>query len=118
MLKKSTCCSVLIYAFLLITLAVYGYAKTQSAVSLYSGGGFGIVLFLSSLAMFANQKWGAVIAIVSSIILTAVFTYRYSVTLKATPAIMSILSAGLLLFLLFQSRKRSTSSFFRTYTLL
>lgn len=103
MLKKSTSWSVLIYGLILVGLGFYGYIQSASKVSLYAGAGFGGLLILSSIAMFANQKWGGLIALALTLSLTAIFAYRYSITTKAIPAILAVLSGFMLLFLLSQA---------------
>lgn len=102
MLKKSTAWSILVYGVLLIGLGTAGYYQAGSLMSLYAGGGFGVLLIISSLFIFASQKWGARMALVLTILLTGMFAYRYSVTGKAIPAVLAVLSGGMLLFLLAQ----------------
>jgi uncharacterized membrane protein (UPF0136 family) len=104
-LKKSTSWAVLIYGLLLIGLGYYGYYMTGSMISLYSGGGFGIVLVICSLFMFGNIRWASYIALSATLILTALFSIRYSMTGKGLPATLAVLSAGMLLFLLAQTTK-------------
>lgn len=105
MLKKSTTWSVLIYGLLLIGLGYYGYYMTGSTMSFYSGSGFGVVLVLSSFLMFASIRWGSYIALTVTVILTALFSIRYSMTGKGLPATLAVLSAAMLLFLLAQTTK-------------
>ncbi len=105
MLKKSTCWSVLIYGCLLIGLGYLGYHQADSKISLYVGSGLGGLLVLSSLLMFAGQKFGAYIALFITLLLTVTFGIRYSMSHKELPAILAVLSGGMLLFLLAQSVK-------------
>ncbi len=90
----------LIYGLLLIGLGYIGYQQGHSKISLYMGSGLGGLLVLSSLAMFAHYKWGCYCALALTIALTITFALRYSSTGKMIPAILSVLSAGMLLFLL------------------
>ena len=103
MLKKSTAWSVLVYGILLIILGIYGYYQADSKISLYAGSGFGVLLTLASFGIFANQKWSAASALILTLLLTALFAIRYSTTGKAMPAILSVISGGMLLFLLAQA---------------
>jgi uncharacterized membrane protein (UPF0136 family) len=50
--------------------------------------------------MFAEKKWGAYTALGLTIALTAVFCFRYAASGKNFPAILSVVSAGMLLYLL------------------
>ncbi len=100
MVKKSTSWAVLIYGAILIILGVYAYTKVDSMVSFYAGVSSGILLILSSCLMFFNIRLGRFIALLLTLILTATFAIRYSVSHKEIPAILSVFSAAMLLFLL------------------
>jgi uncharacterized membrane protein (UPF0136 family) len=102
MLKKSTSWTVLLYALLLMGLAYWGYTQ-GSLVSLYSGMAFGFLLLLCSLLMFAEVRWSAYIALSLTVLLTALFAIRYSMTGKDLPAILAVVSGGMLLYLLAQT---------------
>lgn len=110
MLTKAISWTVLAYGIVLICLGYIGYMHTGSKISLYSGSGFGILLILCSLAMFAKNKLGAYIAIILTLFLTGIFAYRYTITERAIPAIFAVISGGMLLFLIAQianwNRKR------------
>ncbi|HSX26642.1 MAG TPA: TMEM14 family protein [Chlamydiales bacterium] len=103
MLKKSTSWSVLIYGLILIILGIYGYYQAGSQMSLYVGSGMGLLVCLGAVAMFAKQGWAFGFSLFLTILLTAMFAYRYSTTTKAIPAILSVVSGGMLLFLLAQA---------------
>lgn len=105
MIKKATSWSVLIYGLLLIGLGYWGYSQTGSQISLYMGAGFGGLLVLCSFLMFANQKMASYAAILLTLALTATFGIRYSMTHKGLPAILAVLSGGMLLFLLAQTAR-------------
>lgn len=105
MLKKSTCWSVLIYGLLLIGLGYWGYHQAGSIISLYLGSGLGGLLVLSSLLMFGGYRFGAYAALILTLLLTATFGIRYSMTHKEVPAMLAVLSGAMLLFLLAQSAK-------------
>lgn len=100
MIKKSTSWTVLIYGILIAALGYLGYSKGGSAVSLYAGFGFGALLALSSILMFFKIRFGSYAALALTLALTATFAIRYSTTSKGMPAILAVLSAGVLLFLL------------------
>lgn len=81
-------------------LGYIGYLEAGSLISLWAGLCFGILLVFSALGMFAQQTLGVYVSLVTTILLTAVFSYRYALTGKNIPAILAVLSAGMLLFLL------------------
>lgn len=91
---------VLIYAILLMGLGYLGYQEAGSKMSLYSGVGSGAVLLICSRLMYAGNRTGAYIALMVTALLTAVFSVRYSNTGKELPAVLAVLSAGMLIFLL------------------
>lgn len=103
MLKKSTCWAVLIYGLILTLLGLWGYYSSGSTVSLYAGSGFGLFLMLCSFLMFAQKKQGSYAALTTTVLLTGLFAIRYSLTGKGLPAILAVLSGGMLLFLLAQT---------------
>lgn len=105
MLKKTTCWTVLIYGFILMCLGYLGYHQAGSKISLYLGVGLGALLALSALLMFARQKFAAYTALFLTLALTVLFGVRYSMTGKGIPAVLAVLSGGMLLFLLAQSAK-------------
>jgi uncharacterized membrane protein (UPF0136 family) len=100
MLNKSTIGFILIYGIIIIILGYVGYMQSGSQASLWAGLILGGLLVLSGIGMLAGQKVGAYVALGSTFLLTAVFAYRYAVTGKGMPAILAVLSAGMLLFLL------------------
>lgn len=105
MLKKSTSWAVLIYGLLIIGLGYLGYEQAGSLPSLYAGVGFGSLLVLGSFLMFNGVRWGSYLALTTTVALTAVFSIRYSIVGKGVPAVLAVLSAGMLLFLLAQTTK-------------
>ncbi len=110
MIRKAVSWTVLVYALLLIVLGYLGYHKTESKISLYSGGGLGLLLIICSIAMFTKNKLGAYIAVIITTLLTAIFAYRYTLVQKPIPAAMAVISGGMLLFLLAQLRKWKTEA--------
>lgn len=100
MIKKSTSWSVLIYGILICCLGYLGYHNTLSIVSLYAGVGFGALLIICSILMFFKHPFGSYAALFLTLILTGTFAIRYSITHKEVPAILAVLSGGMLLYLL------------------
>ncbi|PIS02889.1 MAG: hypothetical protein COT85_02330 [Chlamydiae bacterium CG10_big_fil_rev_8_21_14_0_10_42_34] len=105
MLKKSTSWAVLIYGILLMGLGYLGYHNSGSVISLWAGGGTGALLVISSVLMFIENIIGSYVAVILTFLLTATFGIRYSMTHKSVPAILAVLSGGMLLFLLAKTAK-------------
>jgi len=103
-LKKTTCWTVLIYGMLMLLLGILGYLQ-GSVVSLIAGSGFGLLLIFCSFMMFHHKRSGIYAAVIFTILLTATFSIRYNLTQKPHPAILAVLSGGMLLFLLAQIAK-------------
>ena len=96
---------VLIYSVLLMALGLVGYSK-GSAASLYAGTGLGLLLFLSSIAIFLQKKAGVYAALGITALLTIVCAIRYFLTAKGLQGAVAIASGAMLLYLLIQYRKR------------
>jgi uncharacterized membrane protein (UPF0136 family) len=105
MIHKLVAWTVLIYGVLLMGFGYLGYAHSGSLVSLYMGLGSGILLILCALAIFARNGLGVYLSIILSLFLTAIFTYRYTVTQKTNPALLAVISGAMLLFLLATASK-------------
>lgn len=105
MFKKAITWSVLIYGLLLMSLGYLGYTYSGSQISLMAGLGLGFLMVLSSIAMFKQNKLGVYVAIFLTFVITALFAYRYTVSEKTVPAILAVISGGMLLFLLVQAAK-------------
>lgn len=104
-MKKSTSWTVLFYGLAIAALGYLGYHQSQSKASLWSGLGSGSLLILSSLAMFFHRKGGVYAALTVTLLLTIIFCYRYTLTHGALPAVLSIISGGMLIYLLVQIGK-------------
>lgn len=100
MVKKTTSWTVLIYGLMILALGYMGYYQAGSLISLYSGVGFGVLLVLSSILMFFKYRFGSYSALILTFALTGTFAIRYSMTHHGLPAILAVLSGGMLLFLL------------------
>jgi uncharacterized membrane protein (UPF0136 family) len=105
MLKKSTCWTILIYGIIIALLGYMGYQQGGSIVSFYMGGSLGALLVICSLLMFARIHFAAYGALFITLALTGTFAIRYSLSGKSIPAILAVLSGGMLLFLLAQSAR-------------
>jgi len=98
--KKSTAWTVLIYGLVIMGLGYTGYTQGKSMMSLYMGGGFGILLAISAVFMFMRKRFASYAALILTLGLTATFATRYSMTGKGLPAILAVVSGGMLLYLL------------------
>jgi uncharacterized membrane protein (UPF0136 family) len=101
---KPTSWTVLVYGIFLVILGYLGY-NAGSLASLIGGSGFGGLMICSAFLMFYHKKIGVYSALILTLALTATFAYRYTLYGKPIPAIMAVLSGGMLLFLLAQTAK-------------
>ena len=99
-MHKPTAWTTLIYGIILIFLGVVGYVQGNSVTSFRMGTLFGVLIIVCAVAMFKQKIWGLYGGLVFTFILTATFALRYSYTGKGIPAILAVLSGGMLLFLL------------------
>jgi uncharacterized membrane protein (UPF0136 family) len=99
-LNKTSIWFILVYGIVIIVLGYIGFKQSGSLASLLAGLILGGILVLSAIGLFAGQKAGAYVALGSTLLLTAVFAYRYAITGRGLPAILAVLSGGMLLFLL------------------
>lgn len=91
----------LIFSFLVLVGGIMGHVKAQSRMSLFAGLIFGLLLLLSSLALFKGMKIGAYGAITLSALLLCFFGWRYLTTFKLfPPLIMALLSLAVLFLLI------------------
>ena len=105
MIKKTACWAVLVYGIFVALLGIVAYQGKHSVVALIMGGSSGVLLVIAALLMFSQKKSGSSIAIGLTLLLTITFSYRYFVSEQTTPAVLAVLSAGILLFLLASSSK-------------
>jgi len=82
-----------------------GYARTGSLPSLYGGVGLGACLALSAIAAFFGKTGGGYAAVFFTLVSTALFSWRFSVSGKPFAAFFAALSGCMLLFLLAQMPK-------------
>ena len=106
MLEKKTGWPVLIYGALLIALGIVGYQKSGSAISLYVGVGMGLGVLISAIGLLKKKGWGSYAALLFTLFLTITFAFRYTATGKTFPGVFSVISGGMLLFLLGQFAKQ------------
>jgi uncharacterized membrane protein (UPF0136 family) len=97
MLNKTNIILVSIYGLTILVLGYVGYQQSGSMASLIAGLVFGGLLVLSALAMMAGKNIGAYVALLATVALTGVFSYRYAMTGKELPAILAVLSGAMLL---------------------
>ena len=103
MFKKTTCWIVLFYGIILAILGYVGYHNAGSKPSLILGAGFGILMMGSAGLLFAKNQLGIYSSVVITLLLTITFSIRYISSEKMLPAILAVLSGGMLVFLLLQS---------------
>ena len=78
------------YGLLSIGGGVMGYLKSQSKVSLISGGVSGLVLLILAQMMNSGHQWAVPIAVSIISVLMVVFIIRWLKTKKLMPAVPMI----------------------------
>ena len=78
------------YGLLSIVGGVMGYVKSQSKVSLISGGVSGLLLLILAGMMNSGYQWAVTIAAIITSFLIVVFIIRWLKTKKLIPAVPMI----------------------------
>jgi uncharacterized membrane protein (UPF0136 family) len=102
---------VALYGLLILVGGIIGHIKAGSTASLVMGVVFGLLLLLSSGAMFSKKyfKKGVYSALILTLILDAFFTYRYLATMKFMPSgLLVLISLGVIVSLITHLRRPST----------
>jgi uncharacterized membrane protein (UPF0136 family) len=105
LIKKSTGWVLLVYGLVIIGLGYLGYHQSQSMASLKAGMGSGILLIISSFFVFFKYRAGNYMGLIITFLLTAIFCYRYAVSQGSLPAVLAVMSGGMLIYLLVQVGK-------------
>ncbi|MBN4001421.1 TMEM14 family protein [Nostoc sp. LPT] len=80
------------YGILAIAGGIIGYIQAKSRVSLLSGSISGLLLILAAYFQLQGQTWGAISAVLVTVVLVVVFAFRLVKTRKFMPAgLMTIL---------------------------
>lgn len=102
---------VALYGLLILVGGIIGHIKAGSTASLVMGVVFGLLLLLSSGAMFSKKyfKKGVYSTLILTLILDAFFTYRYLATMKFMPSgLLVLVSLGVIASLIAYLRRPST----------
>ena len=78
------------YGLLSIAGGVMGYVKSESTVSLISGGISGLLLLILAVVMNQGEAWAAFVAAIIIALLVIVFIVRWFKTKKPIPALPMI----------------------------
>ncbi len=78
------------YGLLSIVGGVVGYIKSQSKVSLISGGVSGLLLLILAGIMNAGNQWAVTVSAIVISLLVIVFVVRWFKTKKLIPAVPMI----------------------------
>ncbi|MFM2315602.1 MAG: hypothetical protein RLZZ04_4880 [Cyanobacteriota bacterium] len=78
------------YGLLSIVGGVIGYIKSQSKVSLISGGVSGLLLLILAGIMNAGNQWAVTVSAIIIFLLIIVFVVRWFKTQKLIPAVPMI----------------------------
>lgn len=92
---------VLLYGVLVLMGGAVGFIVKESYPSLIMGSILGVLLIISSLAMWKESIYGYFLALGSSVVLASFFAYRFYLTSSWMPAGgMAIVSSLVVLMLL------------------
>ncbi len=100
MITTFTKWSVTIYAIFLIVAGVVRYLMEDSTHALIMGAATGILFLVCAGLMFAGKRIGLILATLLMVLMTGLFTSRYWITKANFPALISVLSGAMLVFLL------------------
>ncbi len=95
-----------IYAILLIVFGFIGFYKGGSLISLYSGGGFGVLLLACSFGMRRNIRFCTFGALGLTTVLMASFFFRALASHKMVPIVFGALSLCVFLILFYRTMKK------------
>lgn len=93
------------YSLLLLVGGTIGFIKSGSVISVAAGSLSALLLFISLYLKQAYSQIGYNVTYALLIALAALFTWRFSITLKFMPAgLLSILSIALLAYMVFTKK--------------
>ena len=78
------------YGLLSLGGGILGYTKSQSKVSLISGGVSGLLLLILAGMMYSGSQWTVIVAAIVISLLVVVFVIRWFKTKKLMPAVPMI----------------------------
>lgn len=87
------------YSLFLIILGVLGFQQAGSTISLFSGVGFGIIIFYLSIMMMLEKKWAYVLNAFCALILTVIFGIRFYASHSFNTIAMTLFSFFVLILL-------------------
>lgn len=103
---KVTATIVFVFGLLIVLGGLLGYAKSSSHASLISGSLFGIILIITAHFISKGKIAAQYIALVSTFLLDAIFTYRFAKTLHFFPAgFLSLASLAVLIVVALKIRR-------------
>lgn len=103
---KVTATIVCAYGVLIFLGGLMGYLKGGSSVSLLLGGTFSIALLVSSYFISKGKLIPQYIALLLTVVLDGIFTYRFAKTLHFFPAgFLSLLSLAVLIVIALKIRR-------------
>ena len=79
-----------LYGLLVIGGGLLGYLKSNSTISLISGGISGLLLLILGIAIYLGNQWAAIVAAIIISLLIIIFIVRWLKTKKFMPAIPTI----------------------------
>jgi uncharacterized membrane protein (UPF0136 family) len=104
---------IFVYGLIILIGGFIGHMKAASTASLVMGVIFGLLLLLSSVAVFRGKAIGEYAALLLTFLLDAFFTYRFLTTRQFMPSGLLCLLSLLVLFLLafiLKNRQKKTGN--------
>jgi len=109
---KVTAIIIFLYALVVLSGGITGYAKAASSASLIAGVGFGSALALTAFFVMRGKKAAQQLALLLLFVLDSFFTFRFAKTFHFFPAgLMSLLSLIVLIVLAFRIKKSALKRF-------
>ncbi len=103
---KVTATIVFVYGLLIVLGGMMGYVKGGSQMSLISGGSFGIALLISGYLISKGKIAAQYFALVLTILLDGLFTFRFAKTLHFFPTgFLSLTSLAVLIVIALKIRR-------------
>lgn len=75
-----------LYGLFILIGGIIGQVKAGSTTSFVMGAFFGVILIMSGVGMVKNKLFPAYLGILSMLVLDAIFTYRFLITMSFMPA--------------------------------
>ncbi len=97
---------ILVNGMIVACFGFFGYRNTGSLPSLYAGVGSGILLIGGAVGLLAQKRFGKILSLTATAMLTLLFAYRYAIAGKFFLAALGALNAASFIALCFTRLRR------------